>query len=641
MPQAQRKTLQPLSETRRWLSAALGVIATIATILASAHSCGLMGDQSSRLSLTDLAVNWIGLSPAADTARALGDTLRYVATVTDRRGAALIGATLGWSTENGTVATVDSAGFVVARRAGTTLVVARVGEHVARARIVVLPVVTGVEIPRDSAHGDPTRDSLASPGVLRVAEGAEREVRVRARDGRGNLLPRRAELRSSDTAVVAVGAGDTVLGRAPGRAMVVATVDGASDSVAIEVVPVPARLVAVHGDEQRLAAGGRLPEPAAVRVESRGGAPLGGVTVRFTPADAGALAGAVSPDSAVTAADGVARTVWTLGELPGRQRLVAAVSGLDSGLTLTAEADPVAANTRISAIDSAPSGPAGARLTLPVGVRVNDSLGRPLGGVPVLWSARGGGTIRGSAARTDSLGEAQADWTLGPKSGAQRAEVVVGRGRGVPPFILVAHALAGAAATLTAPRGVSYTGVAGRPLARAVVVEVADSAGNPVPDVRLVLAAASGSVPDSIATTDAAGRASIAWTLGEKAGDQHLTVRAPDIPSLELTARARAGAAANLVFRDPPSAARAGRPPRSLVRVLVTDVYGNPVARQLVAFSAPAGTVAPARAMTDPAGTAATRWTPGRKGTTQTLTASVPGTAAKGRVEVEVAGARR
>ena len=78
MPESNRKRLQPFEGAGRWISGGIGLGAALATILASAHSCGLLGDQSTRLSVASLAVSWIGLSPASDTAASLGDTRTIV-----------------------------------------------------------------------------------------------------------------------------------------------------------------------------------------------------------------------------------------------------------------------------------------------------------------------------------------------------------------------------------------------------------------------------------------------------------------------------------------------------------------------------------------------------------------------------------
>jgi hypothetical protein len=164
-----------------------------------------------------------------------------------------------------------------------------------------------------------------------------------------------------------------------------------------------------------------------------------------------------------------------------------------------------------------------------------------------------------------------------------------------------------------------------------------DSAGNPVPQVGLTVSPTAGTVPDSALATDSAGRAGIPWTLGEKAGEQKLVLRAPGLAALEITARVRPRGAANVAFLDPPPAATAGREPAKPVRVRVTDVYGNPVPQQLVVFQASGGSVNPSRVMTATDGIATTRWAPARKAGPQSISASLPGSGARERLELEVA----
>lgn len=620
MSQVQRNPLQPLTQTGRWIRGLVGVGAALATILASAHSCGLLGDGSSGLAVANLAVHWVGLSPAVDTAFSIGDTLRYVATVTDRRGTALIGAAIGWGTEDSSVAVVDSAGFVVARGPGVTMVTAGAGKKVGRARIVVRPRIARLDFGPDT--------------LARVAEGSARPLQVRAVDARGHPLPLgRPRWRSSDSTIVAVDSAGVVSGRMPGRAFVTAALDAVADSAAVEVVPVPGRLVVLKGDGQRAGVGARLPEPVLVRIESRRGRPMVGVVVHFTVEGGGST----RPDSMVTGSDGVASALWILGDAPGRQRLVVSVAGLDSLAGVEAEADPSAANTRIALVGDAPSGPAGGPAGVPVTVRVTDSLGRVLPGVPVSWSALDGGDIRGHRARTDSLGEAQAEWRLGPRAGTQRARVLVGSGRSVPAFTVTATAVPGAPAKLAVVGEGPHEGIVGAGLKRPLLVRVTDAKGNPVPDAALQLTAESGTLADTALATDSAGRAVVRWTLGEHAGPQKLTIEAPGLARVVVTARARPQAAANLAFLDPPAAAVAGRPLPKPLRVSVTDAYGNPVPDQLVVFRPAAGSVAPARAMTGKDGVASTRWTPGRQAGRQVLKVSVAATGAGEKLELEVA----
>ena len=602
----------------------LGLGAALATILASAHSCGLIGDQGTRYSVANLAVSWVGLAPASDTARALGDTLRYVATVTDRRGTALVGAAIEWRTDDPTVATVDSAGFVVARRPGATSLVAVVAGKTARARVVVRPRVARFVFEGDS--------------VLRVPEGGTAPVTVRALDARGHLVAGvHPVLRAADTAVASIGADGSVQGRLAGRTALVAQLDAARDSIVAEVVPVPGRVLVVKGADQRAGVQARMPEPVVVRVDSRMGRPLTGVVVRFLPADG---AGSARPDSGVTNADGLATTTWTSGDRPGRQHLLASVAGVDSTAVALAEIEPSRANTRVAAIGDPPSGLAGAAQPVTVGVQITDSLGRVLPGVPVSWRALDGGSVSARDARSDSAGEAHAAWWLGPKAGVQRAQVIVGSGRTVPAATVVAAAFPGEPVKLVALSPTSVDGTAGVALNRPVLVRVTDAVGNPVPGIA-VSASGQGVPADFLAATDSSGRAELRWTLGEKAGNQTLVLVVDGVAPLRIAAHAHSKPAANVAFLAPPAAGHAGRPLGKGLRVKATDVYGNPVPDALVTLTATAGSVQPARVVTGKDGVATTVWTLGRKGDRQTLTATLKQGGASDQLEVEVAAAAR
>jgi len=609
-----RNALQPLHQTRRWISGGIGLGAALATILASAHSCGLIGDQGTRLSVANLAVSWIGLTPASDTATSLGDTLRYVATVTDRRGTALVGATIEWKTEDSSVATVDSAGFVVARAPGATGLTATVVEKVARARVVVRPRAARFEFGTDS--------------VLRVPEGGRTAATVRPLDARGHAVLRSAtSLHTPDTAFARV-EGSDVIGRVAGRTFLIAELDGARDSIAIEVVPVPGRVVVAKGSEQHGSVESRLSEPVVVRVESRVGRPMAGIVVRFGPEEG---AGTARPDSAVTGADGLASTVWTTGDRPGIERLLASVPGVDTAGTALAEVEPTKANTRVTQADEAPSGLAAGADPVVVGVQVTDSSGRALVGVAVAWKPVDGGRITGRAARTDSLGEAHADWWLGPRAGVQRAKVVIGSGRTVPPATVLAASFPGAPARLIGVSSSTVRGTVGTEVSKPVAIRVTDAAGNGVPGVAVAVAS-TGSSADSLLVTDSTGRAEVRWRLGEKAGVQTLTLSLDNVAPLKFTATAAPAAPANLAFLDA-SDVKPGKA-ATPARVRVTDVYGNPVADALVVFSVSVGSVKPARVMSGKDGVAATTWKPGRRSGIQSLTAVLQKTGAKDVLEL-------
>jgi len=417
-----------------------------------------------------------------------------------------------------------------------------------------------------------------------------------------------------------------VVGIAVGHTVFTASHDNMVAQLAIEVYPVPASLTLLGGDGQRALAGRRVGNPIAVQVVSRSGRPIEGVPVRFVLDEA---AGVVDPQTGASDGQGTVRAVWTLGGVPGRHSLTVSADGVTSHTVVTAEAEPVGANTRLAQVSTELVGLAGGPLSEPEVVRVTDSSGVALGDVPVSWSAEDGGSIVSTESRTDSLGEARARWTLGPKSGTQRAYVQVGSPRSVPRFVVTAMAQAGRASTVVAMGSAAKReGAVSKVLKPLVELQVLDRAKNPVPGVSVTLLPLHGTVDDSVPTTDSLGRVLVSWTLGRTAGVHRMTARVEGIERpVEISARARPAAPANLAFVEPkPGTAK--RAVQSLDADL-TDAYGNAVADQPVVFSTRFGSVSPARVMTDARGRAHTRWTPGIKTGERSLVAVVKGTDAR------------
>jgi hypothetical protein len=171
-----------------------------------------------------------------------------------------------------------------------------------------------------------------------------------------------------------------------------------------------------------------------------------------------------------------------------------------------------------------------------------------------------------------------------------------------------------------------------------VEIKVLDADGNEVPGVPLTLEPQGGMVSDSVVVTDATGRAKLPWTLGHSTGAQHLKARVEGVDRpLEITARARAAAPANLAFVTP-KPGTATRAVQSL-DVDLSDAYGNPVADQPVVFTTKFGSVSPARVMTDAHGRAHTRWTPASREGRRTLVAAVKGSEARATFVLEAPAA--
>lgn len=562
----------------------------------------------------------LAVTPARDTATSIGDTLQLAAIATDDRGAVLTGVTPSWTSAEPQVAVVDQAGTVVARGPGATAIIVRVGEKETRARITVLQQGAALRM---------------ADSVLRVPEGEHHKAGLWVEDARGHAI-RGATVRweAGDAAVATVDSTGEVTGVSPGSSTLTATFDQLRATLPVEVVPVPASITVIAGEDQRGPAGKMLGSQITAQVVSRTGRPVAGVPVSLVLKSA---QGTVLPEVDTSDARGMVQGTWTLGPVPGRQQLALQVENVSVSPVLTAEAEPVAANTRIAVIGDSLTAEVGDSLAEPVVIRVTDSMGLALADVPVAWSTPDGGRVTGLGTRTDSLGESRARWVLGPKAGRQRVRAQVGSVRFVPPFTAQATAKAGAAVSVAIRSGDKQSGTVGKALAQPIVVRAVDRDGNPVPGAPLQVNAIAGRAADSLLTTDATGQARIRWTLGQSPGAQRLLVRiAGENEAAEATAKAGPGEPASIKFVTTPAAA-GGKTPGKPVVVEVADGYGNPVAGRSVSFSATGGTLSSARVVTNSSGRASVMWkvtpTKSTKTPAGTLVAKLAGTDVKASIK--------
>ena len=587
----------------------------------------MIGKSESHQSIGNLGAAWVGLKPAMDSASAIGDTVHYAATITDKTGSILVGARPTWTTGDTNVARVLADGSVIARGPGATTVSVVVGALVAHAKVVVRQRVASVQL--DGTHGD--------SGVV-IAEGTTMPLRARALDSRGHAVAGvHAEWQADDSSVVGLDSTGVLSGRSAGRTMLSARMDGMTSQSPVTVVTTATAIEVVAGTEQHATAGSTLSRAVVVRATNHRGAPAPRQSVTFKTADG---QGSVDPRTVLTDADGRARTAWTLGAYPGRQTLLATVDKVDSALAIVAEADPVASNTRVVVLNDHLGAPAGATISDSVAVRVTDSTGRALADLPVRWTALSGGAAEAIDARTDSTGQARARWTLAKKTGVQRLRAEVGSAsvHGIAPVTLTARAIAGAAASVAVVSGGDQHAAAGSALPKMVVIEVTDASGSGVADVPLMLSPSGGAVPDSAPHTDSLGRARIRWTMGHGAREYTLAVHVDGIkPLLKVNAHATPAKPANLSFEDGPTSRTHAKGVHALY-ALVTDIYGNPVPEATVSFTTRSGVVKPSRAVTDAKGRAALTWTPGAAAGEQTLRGSVRSSDVTGSYVVEVAG---
>ena len=599
----------------------VSTLAALVSVLSFARAYGVIGDDAAHLTVGDIGAVWVGIAPSADTADALNDTLQLTATVKDKSGSALVGASLNWISDHPEIASVTESGAVIAHAPGVTTVTATVGGLVARSRVVVRPYVASVRVAGDSDI------------VMRDSE--VRAISARGVDRRGYVIPGMfAKWRTTDSAIVAVDSNGLFRAVRPGRAILEATIDGVRTQAPVTVIPTAFALRVASGDNQRAPARAALPLPVVVRVVSRHGLPIPRAKVRFR-LESGE--GAAEPDTAITDADGRAQTVWRMGPIPGSRRLLVLAEGIDSALAVTADAEPIAAETRIAALDTGQLADIGAKLARPVAIRVTDTAGRPLTDVPVTWVALDGGTLTPLSPRTDSLGEARVEWTLSNRAGRQRVRAQVGTTRAVPPVVIAASAKPGTASTAWIVGGNTQTGTVGAALAKKVAIKVLDHAGNPVPSAVVYFAPVQGSVADSAIMADTTGIARVLWRLDREPGPHSMSVRVEGIARpLIVSATARPGTASAIELTPKQAVGTPGKLLGSGVEARVTDEFGNVVKGATVTFKATSGALSPARVVTDEKGRARTRWTLGRDAVEQSLIARVIGSGASATLAARV-----
>ncbi|NML14899.1 PQQ-dependent sugar dehydrogenase [Azohydromonas caseinilytica] len=188
-----------------------------------------------------------------------------------------------------------------------------------------------------------------------------------------------------------------------------------------EAAGVPALLRVVQGQGQGAPVNTRLPVAPMVRVVDSAGVAVVGVPVRFRVVDGG---GTITGAYVRTNDQGNARLgSWTLGPLPGRQRLSASTPGLpEAVIRATALSD--GARLEVPEANDHQMAPVSSALPRPPAVYVLDADGRPVAGVPVSFTVQDGGRIERASAVSDAKGRASPGrWTLGPAEGEQTMDV--------------------------------------------------------------------------------------------------------------------------------------------------------------------------------------------------------------------------
>jgi hypothetical protein len=277
-----------------------------------------------------------------------------------------------------------------------------------------------------------------------------------------------------------------------------------------------ARVEVGSGSGQVAAAGSSVSAPLVVVARDEHGNAVGGAEVRWTVSGGG---GTVEPAVSTTAANGEATTRWRLGGLLGASQRVTAATGTLPAVEFLATAT-LPADARLAIVDGDDqSATVGTALAAPLVVRLTTASGSPLVGGTVQWSVlEGAGSFSASSTATDEQGRAATTWTLGTRSGANRARATAGD---LGPVSFDATGIADAPASIAVVSGNDQLGRAGRTLEDRLTVVVRDRHGNAVPEAGVSWSTESGgSLAPEAPTTNDAGESRASWTLGGALGIQ-------------------------------------------------------------------------------------------------------------------------
>ena len=155
----------------------------------------------------------------------VGGSQQLAATTRDRNGVTLPGRAVAWSSADGGMALVTTAGVVTGVSAGRVVISAtsegKIGSAVVRVETVPVARVT------------------LTPDSVWAVVGARVTLTALARAANGVVIPRPITWTSSDIAKASVGVDGTVTALAPGQVIIVATTEGKSDSTVFGITATP------------------------------------------------------------------------------------------------------------------------------------------------------------------------------------------------------------------------------------------------------------------------------------------------------------------------------------------------------------------------------------------------------------------
>jgi hypothetical protein len=363
---------------------------------------------------------------------------------------------------------------------------------------------------------------VSPPSGSLDALGAGQQFSAVVKDQHGDTLFNAAVAWSTNNAAaVTVSTTGLATAVANGAAQVTATSGSASQSVVVTVAQAEAELLLVSGDSQSGTVGQALAQPLVVQVFDRNGHAVPGGSVAFAT-----TAGTFGSPTAQAGADGLARSIWTLGSTAGAQEATASLPAAAVTLPFHATAGAGAAARMFKVLGDTQMGVEGYALPLAPVVLVRDAYGNAKPGADVVFAVNSGaGSVSRPVITTGVDGRAQVGgWTLGV-AGANSLTATVQGTAIAATFSAWALPAVGPARVL-AYTGDGQPGLVGYPANVQPAVRVTDRNAMPVAGASVTFAVASGggSIANATILTNANGVAQAgSWTLGAAAGTNTVT----------------------------------------------------------------------------------------------------------------------
>jgi hypothetical protein len=275
----------------------------------------------------------------------------------------------------------------------------------------------------------------------------------------------------------------------------------------------------------------------------------------------------------------------------GTVRVTATAAGISGSVTITFTAAPAFSQLSVTS-GSGQTATVGQAATQAFTVQAKNTVGDPVSGQVVTFSASTGASISPTSVTTGATGNASATMTVGNTPGTYTFTATSNSSTGPVTQQVTVNAVAGSASTVAAVGATSQSAAAGSTVT--FTVKVTDAQGNALTGTTVTWARTSGSGTPSTSSssTSSAGVASLSYTLGSATGTETVTASVAGVSSpVTFTVTKTAGAAANMTAPGGTSFTfKQGQQPTSTPSVLITDANNNPVAGVVVTANLYSGT---------------------------------------------------